>query len=140
MVIQYDRAGIRFCYPENWTVADDEADRRRRSVLVQAPSGAFWSVDLCLQATNSRDLAAEVLQTMQREYVDLEAEAVTDKIGGLEATGYDMQFYCLDLIIAARLRTVRTPAGTLVLLCQAEDRDFQALEAVFSAMSESIFL
>ena len=139
MAVRYDRSGIRFCYPENWKVADDKIDEQTRSVLVQAPSGAFWSVDLCLEATNPDNLAAQVLRTMQQEYADLEAEPVTDQIGGLKAIGYDMQFYCLDLIIAASVRTVRTEAGTLIVLFQAEDRDFQRLEPVFRAMSESIF-
>jgi hypothetical protein len=139
MTVKYERSGIRFLYPENWEVADDQTDREARSVVVQAPSGAFWSVDLCIQAMNAPGLAAQVLRTMEQEYTDLEAEAVTDQIGGQPATGYDMQFYCMDLVVTARVRAVRTSSGTLVLLYQAEDREFDRLEPVFHAMNESIF-
>ena len=138
MTVKYERSGIRFLYPENWEVTEDRTDQETRSVLVQAPSGAFWSVDLCIQATNAHGLAEQVLQTMEKEYCDLEAEAVTDQIGGLTATGYDMQFYCVDLLVTARVRAIRTGTGTLVLLCQADDREFERLELVFRAMSESL--
>jgi hypothetical protein len=139
MTAKYEHSGIRFLYPENWEIAEDQTNKETRSVLVQAPSGAFWSVDLCIQALNPRGLAEQVLETMEREYSDLEAEEVTDQIGGQDASGYDMQFYCMDLVVTARVRTVCTNAGTLVLLCQAEDREFQRLEPVFRAMSESVF-
>ena len=139
MTGKYERSGVRFLYPENWEVAQDQSDKETRSVLVQAPSGAFWSVDLCIQAMNDHDLAEQVLDTMKQEYTDLESEAVTDQIGGQAATGYNMQFYCMDLVVTARVRAVRTSVGTLVLFYQAEDREFGQLEPVFRAISESMF-
>lgn len=139
MTGKYERSGVRFLYPENWEVAQDQSDKETRSVLVKAPSGAFWSVDLCIQAMNAHGLAEQVLHTMEQEYADLESEAATDQIGGQTATGYNMQFYCMDLVVTARVRAVRTSAGSLVLLYQAEDREFEQLEPVFRAISESMF-
>jgi hypothetical protein len=139
MAVKYDRSGIRFMYPETWDVADETREGQTRSVVVQAPGGAFWSVDLCPRAVDSQAAAAQVLRAMQQDYDDLEAEPVTDWIGGREATGYDMQFCCMDFIIAAHVRAIGTQLGTLVFLCQGEDREFQRLEPVFRAMSESMF-
>jgi hypothetical protein len=139
MPVKYNRSGIQFLYPENWEIAEDQLHEGTRSVTVQAPGGAFWSVDLHPHARNSRTLAAQVLETMRQEYGDLEAEPVWERIGGLEAAGYDMQFYCLDFIVTARLRSLSTQEGTIIVLCQAEDREFERLEPVFRAMSESIF-
>ena len=139
MAAEYNRSGIRFLYPENWKITEDHSDAQARSVTVQAPCGAFWSVDLHLHTRQSRSLAAEVLQTMRQEYTDLEAEPISEQIGGVQAAGYDMQFYCMDLIIQSRVLTMPTDAGMLVMLCQGEDRDFQQLEPVFRAISESMF-
>ncbi len=139
MPVEYKRSGIHFLYPENWKIAEDQLDKGIRSVTIQAPGGAFWSVDLHPHERNSRTLAAQVLQTLRQEYGDLEAEPVQERIGGLEAAGYDMQFYCLDFIVSARLRSMCAPNGTIILLCQAEDREFERLEPVFRAMNESIF-
>jgi hypothetical protein len=139
MTAKYERSGIRFLYPENWEIAQDHTDDQTRSVLVQAPSGAFWSVDLYIQASSADRMADQVVDTMKQEYSDLEAQPATDEIGGQTVTGYDMQFYCMDLVITARVRTVHTAKGTMVLLCQAEDREFERLEPVFRAISESMF-
>ena len=46
-------------------------------------------------------------------------------IGELEAAGYNIAFYCLDLLVSARVVGWNSSAlGTLVLQYQAEDREF----------------
>lgn len=107
--------------------------------MVQAPCGAFWSIDLRLQMDDSRELAAEALRSMRQDYADLEAEPVTEQVGGMEAVGYNLHFYYMDFIISARIRSLGTDAGSIVVLYQAEDRDFERLQPVFRAISESIF-
>ena len=44
MTATYDRGGISFMYPENWSVMDEQLDTFPRSVSVQAP--VFCEVDL----------------------------------------------------------------------------------------------
>ena len=138
MPVKYDRAGIRFLYPDNWEIADETSDEQTRSVLVQAPGGAFWSVDLCLQAMDSDILAAQVLQAMQQDYSDLEAEPVTDQIGGRKATGYDMQFYCLDFLVSAKVRSFSACDRKYVVFSQAEDREFEEIDEVFLAITTTL--
>ena len=74
--------------------------------MVQAPCGAFWSIDLRLQMDDSRELAAEALRSMRQDYADLEAEPVTEQVGGMEAVGYNLHFYYMDFIISARIRSL----------------------------------
>ena len=108
-------------------------------MTVQAPSGAFWSIDLQLQMDDCRELAAEALKSMRQDYADLEAEPVTEQVGGTEAVGYNLHFCYMDFIISACIRSLGTHVGSIVVLYQAEDRDFERLQPVFHAMSESIF-
>ena len=40
----YEKMGIRFLYPENWMLDEEEASSRLVSVTVYSPHGAFWSI------------------------------------------------------------------------------------------------
>jgi hypothetical protein len=138
MTAVYDKLGIRFLYPENWQLSDERAGASPHSVSVLSPSGALWSVDLHRSSVDAESLAGDVLKVMGEEYSDLEAEPATELIGEFAATGYDMSFYCMDLLVSARLRALRTDMGAMVLLFQAEDRDFERLEPVFRAINLSL--
>ena len=40
----YEKLGVRFLYPENWQITDEELDGWPQSVSVQSPGSAFWSL------------------------------------------------------------------------------------------------
>ena len=44
MPAEFNKLGIRFLYPENWTLDEQEALEGNRSVTVYSPGGAFWSI------------------------------------------------------------------------------------------------
>ena len=44
MTQRYERTGISFLYPENWTISDEQFDSVPQSVTIQSTSSAFWSV------------------------------------------------------------------------------------------------
>jgi hypothetical protein len=85
-----------------------------------------------------KDLAEAALQAMRQEYSELDAERVREKSAGRELIGYDLNFYCLDLTNTALVRAVRTADATYLILCQAEDREFAEVEAVFRAITASL--
>jgi hypothetical protein len=49
-----------------------------------------------------------------------------------------MEFYCLDLLVTARARAVRTDRATYLVLCQAESREFERLLPVFETITLSL--
>jgi hypothetical protein len=57
--------------------------------------------------------------------------------GGRNLTGFDLNFYCLDLTNTAQVRTLATPAAIYLILCQAEDREWNELAPVFAAITTS---
>ena len=115
MTGNYQRGGIQFLYPENWTLADDSMDAFPRTISVQAPSGAFWSVDIHPFSVDPDELLSQVLEAMRGEYADLEASVANEDVVGNESRGYDLFFCCLDFIVAARLRAFRRGHATLPL-------------------------
>ena len=134
----YDKAGVRFLYPETWEVTDELSGELTRVISVQSPEGGFWALHVYPESVEPADLTAEVLQTLRQEYDSLEAEPVTEKIGPAEALGQDLEFYCLDLVVSARIRAFRQGERTYLVLAQAESREFDKLGDVFRAMTVSL--
>lgn len=134
----YDKMGIRFLYPDNWSLDESDALDGQTSVSVYSPSGAFWSASVYPDGQAAAELAAAALRALQLEYSDTEAEPICEEVDGRELTGFDLNFIYLDLTSTALIRAFDVPAGRCVVLCQAEDRDFAELEEVFRAMTLSL--
>ena len=138
MPARFDKLGISFLYPENWTLDDTDAVLGRRSVTVYSPGGAFWSVAIHSGTADPLKLAAAVVETMKKEYSGVEVDEAAETVAGRELIGYDLAFYYLDLINTAVVRSVRVGPSTYTIYCQAEDREFDQLQMVFRAMTTSL--
>jgi hypothetical protein len=138
MPAQYDKLGIRFQYPENWTLDEIEARDNRNSVSVYSPAGAFWSITLHPPDLSPQELADAALAAMRQEYDELDAEPVAETVAGRELVGWDMNFYCLDLTNTAIVRGFNRPEATYLVFCQADDREFDAVERIFAAITFSL--
>jgi len=138
MAAIFDKLGIRFAYPENWTLDESEALAGNQVVTVNSPGGSFWSVMIHPPAVAPEKLVATALKAMRQQYDELDAEAVEETIAGHELVGYDMNFYCLDLTNTAQVRSYRTPDAAYVIFCQADDREFAEIEEVFRAITFSM--
>ncbi|RIK81145.1 MAG: hypothetical protein DCC68_09380 [Planctomycetota bacterium] len=138
----YDSLGVRFLYPENWTLddgTDDEAgpDEKQNSVSIYSPGGAFWSLAIYPPNQTPTDLAAEVMRALRGEYQDMDVATVTEAVEGQDLVGYDMNFIYLDLTNTASVRALHTPRATYVVYYQSEDRELAEIKAVFDAMLAS---
>jgi hypothetical protein len=129
--------GIAFQYPDNWVLDEDEARAGRHSVTVYSPAGGFWSIAVYPRGTDPAKLARAALKAMQEEYEDSENEEVQETIAGRELTGYDLNFFYLDLTNTACIRCLRTQRATYTVFWQAEDREFEQYRLVFQAMITS---
>ena len=72
------------------------------------------------------------------EYIDFESHPVTKQIADRTVEGFDMQFYCLDFLVASQLLALNLGERTLLFQFQAEDRDFDELMPVFEAIATSL--
>src|SRR5437588_11240573 len=131
----FDHLGVQFQYPESWTLeAGDEAGGQE--VTLYSPGGAFWSLTIHEQGEPS-ELMDLVVQAMREEYDNLDSGEVEDLIAGQELSGFDLNFYCLDLINTAQIRAFQRGAKTYLMIWQAEDREFEALVSIFRAIATS---
>ncbi len=78
------------------------------------------------------------LQALRDTYQELDAESVEETVAGHRLAGYDVDFISLDTVSTARVRGVETHDGSLLILCQADDREFERIEPVFRAMTVSL--
>ena len=134
----YDSLGMRFQYPENWTLDAKEAFEGENSVSVYSPEGAFWLVAVHPAGVDPEELAKTALKAMRKQYEELDSERVRETVAGRELLGYDLNFYCLDLTNTALVRAFRTPGASYLVLCQADDREFDQVEPVFRAITTSL--
>jgi hypothetical protein len=139
MVATFDHSGLRFHYPENWQINDESLVDWPRSVSVQSPGSGFWTVVQYELGTAPESLLEQTLEQMRNEYEGLESSTLVEQFEETEAIGYEMFFYCFDFLVCARAFVARMDDGKVVLiLWQAEDRDFANVEPVFRAITISL--
>jgi hypothetical protein len=134
----YEKLGIRFQYPENWTLDEVEALEGNNSVAVYSPGGGFWSIMIHPPEASPEDLVEAALNVMRQQYDELDAESVAETLAGRRLVGYDMNFFYLDLTSTALVRSFATERAAYVVFCQADDREFADIELVFRAITASL--
>jgi len=135
--MHFDRFGLAFDHPDNWAVDTEDSEGRYATATVYSPRGGFWSVSGHAPGGDPLHLAAAVVEEMRQEYQELDVEPVEDELAGQRLPGFDLNFYCLDLTNTAQVRTLSTPDAIYLMICQAEDREWEAVAPVFAAITTS---
>jgi hypothetical protein len=138
MAVLLEKFGLRLPYPENWEVDDSPDPMWPESISIQTPGDAFWSVSIHPANSDLKQLADTVLDTMRREYEDVEVEMIRETLADTPMQGFNLRFYCLDLLVQAQLRAFSMADQSYVVLCQGEDREFDRQAAVFAAITRAV--
>jgi len=131
----YDKAGLQFAYPDNWTIDDEDQSSADATATVLSPHTAFWTVMLYHRQVDVRELADAVLDALKTEYPQIEVDTMEETA---EAHAYELSFQCLDLINTAFIRAFHHGEQTYLVLSQAEDHELEVAEQVFDAMAASL--
>lgn len=134
----YDNLGVRFLYPENWSITDEDDEGWPRTVTVQSPETGFWSLHVYPAGHAIQAPTDELVAAIEADFGEVEVLKAKETFGGTETTGVDLAFFYLDLLVEAKIRCIQTPAATLIWLYQAESREFENSEPVFQAMAVSM--
>jgi hypothetical protein len=135
----FEEDGVRFQYPDNWTMTREEADSGW-TVSVQSPDTAFFLIAFDKSMPEVSEVAETVLQTLRADYPDLEAEDALESVANQPALGHDITFFSLDLTNTCRTRSFYSDAGTILLMWQANDLELDAVEPIFKAIRASLRL
>jgi hypothetical protein len=133
----YDRHGITFHYPADWEVSEQEQGDECL-ITVSGPGTSFWSVGL-FRDRPSPDLVLETaLAAFKDEYPDLDSYEADDELLSQPTLGYDIEFFCLELVNTARIRSFLAQDFTVLVLCQADDTELETSNRLFEEMSRSL--
>jgi hypothetical protein len=133
----FAEGGIRFLYPDNWSI-EREDDEIGWTVSLHSPGTAFMVVVFRGDLPPPSDLADAALEAMKEDYPELEAENGLDSVGGRPAIGHDMRFFSLDLTNTCWTRSFYSSEGTILVLCQTCDLDPDNNEKVLRAICASL--
>lgn len=136
MIATFDRNGIRFQYPTNWTLDLEEGDEGWTAV-VQSQDLAFVLASLRADADAPAMLADEALAALQDEYKELDTETFVGAFNGLPAIGHDVNFLTVDTAIECQIRAVESPSGPLLVMTQCSEYDREKNERVLAAILKS---
>jgi hypothetical protein len=137
----FESHGVHFEYPADWPIEVSE-DGPVTTVEVQAPSGlAFALVRTDESCPDPAGVADEALDAMREEYPDLDADLAMQVIHGFRATGYDVEFFSLDVTNGATIRCFRTPRRTVLIFGQwsdlGEDDTAELIREMFRSFEET---
>src|SRR5690349_11181738 len=68
----YDKMGVRFLFPDNWTLDESDVLDGNSTVSVYSPGGAFWSIILHPPELDPDDLVEAAVDAMRQEYDELD--------------------------------------------------------------------
>jgi hypothetical protein len=133
----FEEHGIRFQYPENWKLEQQESDDGW-TVTVQSPETAFMMLSVRDDTPDTGELTEAVLQALKEEYQELEADECVESMAGQPAVGHDIRFFSFDLTNTCWTRAFYCEQGTVLVMCQFNDLESERHEPVLRAMTASL--
>ncbi len=138
MISKFERDGIRFQYPSNWSLETEEESAGGWSVSVQSPETAFLLISLRPDADNAAELADSTLDALKAEYKELDDTNAVGTFAGQVAIGHDIDFLTLDVPVTCWTRCAQTFAGPLLVMCQVSEPEREKNEPVLRAICASM--
>jgi hypothetical protein len=134
---EYENDGVSFRYPDDWQL-DREESEDGWTVLLQSPGTAFMTLTCDHTGASTEEIASAALTALQTEYPALEAQPQVDTLAGQMAVGHEIQFFSLDLTNTCWTRSIHSPSGVLLVLCQANDLELDEYEPVLRGICASL--
>lgn len=143
----FEGFGLKLLYPDNWVLAERAKDEGDQGTTFELPSGGFVSLETLPVTREDEVVLGEIDAMLRQEYEELERENIELDGAGEDEPAMELRFYYLDLLIISRVVLLDAPqstkdqmpiAGRILVQMQAESRDFEANEMVFSALLKQI--
>ena len=141
----YDYGGVKFNYPDDWELSEDEDDAGQASIHVQSPATAFWSLNLAAGRNEPAPLFEAIAEALESEHgpVDRISPEITDPLGGQPAAAETFEFVVHELpaVAEARVATFTNTTGpdrTALVLWQYADAESDEVEVLLERMTASL--
>jgi hypothetical protein len=137
MTQHYQADSVSFDFPDDWQL-DREESADGWTVMLQSPGTAFLTLTCDQSGATAEEIAAAALETLKADYPTLEVQPQIDTLAGQMAVGHDLQFFSLDLTNTCWTRSIYSPDGVVLLLCQTNDLELEQYEPVLRAICASL--
>ena len=138
MPASFESFGIKFLYPENWTLVERSEDESQEGVTLELPCGGFFTIEREREGQIEEEIIEELSDAFEQEYEEIEREDIELENAGSGEHAVEFRFYYLDLLVISRAVILHTDDSKYLIQMQAESRDFDANEMVFSAILKQI--
>ncbi|MBB3208361.1 hypothetical protein FHS27_004189 [Rhodopirellula rubra] len=147
MPATFEGFGLKLLYPDNWTLTPRGEDEGDQGLTLELPSGGFLSIETLPITRGDDEILSEIDEMLREQYGSIESHEVQLEGADEDERTVDMSFYHLDLVVFSRIVLLDAPASTrdqmpiagrLLIQFQAESRDFDANELVFTALLKQI--
>jgi hypothetical protein len=139
MTQHYQADSISFDYPDDWQL-DREESADGWTVLLQSPGTAFLTLTCDQTGATIEEVAEAALDAIKTDYPTLDAQPQIDTLAGQMAVGHDIQFFSLDLTNTCWTRSIYSPDGVVLLLCQTNDLELEQYEPVLRSICASLLV
>ena len=133
----YETHGVRFQFPDDWELREEEKDREF-TVTVSSPETSFWSLVLLFDRPQPEHVMESALEVFRQEYDELDIYPSNAPLCNCQTVARDIEFVCLELINSAFLRAFQTERFTALVLYQATDIELQNTNTVLNRISQSL--
>ncbi|EMI40420.1 hypothetical protein [Rhodopirellula sp. SWK7] len=147
MPATFEGFGLKLLYPDNWTLAPRGEDEGDQGLTLELPTGGFLSIETLPITRGDDEILSEIDEMLREQYGSIESHEVQLDGADDNERAVDLSFYHLDLVVFSRVVLLDAPASTrdqmpiagrLLIQFQAESRDFDANELVFTALLKQI--
>src|SRR5205814_3776034 len=83
----FQNFGVRFLYPENWSITDEDDEGWPCTVTVQSQETGFWSLHVYPPAHEFKSIVKELIAAIQAEFSDIEVLPAKETFGETATTG-----------------------------------------------------
>jgi hypothetical protein len=138
MPATFDSFGLRFLYPDNWSLLERSESEGDQGVTLELPSGGFFSIERNRDPQSIEQIVEAIASSFENEYDEVEREDLTVDSQEQIERAVEFHFYYLDLLIISRLLILNRDGIRYLVQMQAESRDFDSNELVFEAIIKQL--
>ena len=140
---EYDDLGVRFIYPNNWTVETQTWDKGTYGITADSPEESFWALAIYPKGVDLDEAAKKILNDFHAEYDEMETEEIERYVADNVLTGYEINFFYLDLTSTAQALKFEDEERGYVIFWQTCDRlaltgEEMSRVDVFEAMTHTL--
>ena len=136
-LVPWHNYGIQFSYPGIWEI-DEEHDGDDVIVTITANETCFWTLRILPGCPPPPQVVESCVEAFREEYDEIDVDAPSVKLAEMPAYARDVEFFCMELMNKASLRSVRTTDFTLLVWWQGTHHELTENQPMLDHISQSL--